>query len=183
MKFVAAARSSLGIPTVFNLLGPLTNPAGARHQLLGVFSPELTDRLAAVASRTGQRAGLGGPCRRWTGRAVHPRSHPRQRARRMGMCRTFVVDPGSLGLAYARLSDLQVETADESANAIRLMAQGRPGPVRDISVLNAAAALVVAEKVGDLSEGVVEAGEAIDDGRLEHTLAVLAHCSDPKSQI
>ena len=67
MKFVAAARTSLGIPTIFNVLGPLTNPARAKHQLLGVFSAELTDRLAAVLQRTGQRAGVGGACQRWPG--------------------------------------------------------------------------------------------------------------------
>ena len=59
MKFVAAARTPLGIPTIFNLLGPLTNPAKARHQVLGVFAPELTDRMAAGAQRAGQRAGVG----------------------------------------------------------------------------------------------------------------------------
>jgi anthranilate phosphoribosyltransferase len=176
MKFVAAARSSLGIPTVFNLLGPLTNPAKARHQLLGVFAPELTSRMASVLRELGSD-------RAWVVHAddgldeLSTLGPTRVSELKDGEVSTFTVEPEALGLPYARLSDLQIDTADESANAIRLMVQGAEGPIRDISVLNAAAALVVAGKAEDLREALPLAEDAIDSGRAEQTLEALARCS------
>jgi len=176
MKFVAAARTSLGIPTIFNLLGPLTNPARARHQLLGVFAPELTSRLATVLRELGSE-------RAWVVHAddgldeLSTLGPTRVSELKDGEVSSFTVDPQEVGLPYARLSDLQIDTADESANAIRLMVQGAPGPIRDISVLNAAAALVVAAKAQDLREAILLAEDAIDSGRAEHTLDALARCS------
>jgi anthranilate phosphoribosyltransferase len=177
MKFVAGARSSLGIPTIFNLLGPLTNPAGARHQLLGVFSPELTDRLAAVLRELGSE-------RAWVVHAddgldeLSTLGLTRVSELKDGEVNTFSVDPAEVGVPYARLSDLQADTPEDSANAIRLMVQGKPGPVRDVSVLNAAAALVVAGKADELREAVPIAEDAIDSGRAERTLAALVRCSN-----
>src|SRR4051812_2104030 len=177
MKFVAAARTSLGIPTVFNLLGPLTNPAKASHQLLGVFAPELTDRLATVLRELGSE-------RAWVVHAddgldeLSTIGPTRISELRDGEVRTFSLDPQDVGLAYARLSDLQADTPLDSANAIRLMVQGKPGPVRDISVLNAAAALVVAGKSGGLKEAMVLVEDAIDTGQAERTLGALVRCSN-----
>ena len=153
MKYVAEARKALGIPTIFNLLGPLTNPGRAQHQLLGVFAPELTDRLAAVLRELGSaRAwvvhaddGLDeistlGPTRiSESARGPHPHLDTR---------------PEGIGIAYARLSDLQVETIEEAAEALTSVLQERPGPKRDIALLNAAAAMVIAEKAEDLKEGL-----------------------------
>lgn len=176
MKFVASARSALGIPTIFNLLGPLTNPAGARHQLLGVFSPELTDRLATVLRELGST-------RAWVVHAndgldeLSTLGPTRVSELRGDDVRTFQVDPQDLNMAYARLSDLQADTPDESANMIRLMLQGKPGPIRDISVLNAAAALVVAERAGELAEAIPVIEEVIDSGKAQATLDALVRCS------
>src|SRR3954454_20493838 len=176
MKYVAAARTSLGIPTVFNLLGPLTNPAKARHQLLGVFSPELTDRLATVLRELGSTHA-------WVVHAddgldeLSTIGPTRVSELKGGEVRTFSVRPDEVGVPYARLTDLQADTADDSANMIRLMVQGKPGPIRDISVLNAAAALVVAGKAAELREAVPVAEDAIDSGRAERTLEVLVRCS------
>jgi len=176
MKFVAPARTSLGIPTVFNLLGPLTNPAKARHQLLGVFAPELTDRLATVLRELGSE-------RAWVVHAddgldeLSTLGPTRVSELRDGEVHTWSLDPSQFGIPYARLSDLQVNGADESAGAIRRMLEGQKGPVRDITILNAAAALVVAEHAADLPQGLRLAREAIDSGRGRQTLEWLTRCS------
>src|SRR3954469_5529128 len=112
MKFVAAARTSLGVPTIFNMLGPLTNPARARHQLLGVFAPELTDRLAEVLRELGSEHA-------WVVHAddgldeLSTLGRTRVSELRNGEVRTFHVRPEEVGMAYARLSDLQADTADD----------------------------------------------------------------------
>ena len=95
-----------------------------------------------------------------------------------GHIRTFIVDPSEVNLPYARLSDLQVETPDESAAAILAMVQGQRGEVRDISVLNAAAAMVVAERALDLREGVRLAQSAIDEGAVDGVLQRLVTASN-----
>src|SRR6186997_451443 len=116
MKHVAAARTSLGIPTIFNLLGPLTNPGRAKHQLLGVFAPELTDRMATVL------LGLGST-RAWVVHAmdgldeISTLGPTRLSELRNGHVRTWTFDPASVGLPNARLSDLQIETLDEATDA------------------------------------------------------------------
>jgi anthranilate phosphoribosyltransferase len=176
MKYVATARTSLGIPTIFNLLGPLTNPGGAKHQLLGVFSPDLTDRLATVLRELGSR-------RAWVVHAddgldeISTLGPTRVSELKDGQVRTFSLDPQSVGIGYARLSELQAASPEDSANLIRLMLQGKPGPVRDIAVLNAGAALYVGEKAGSLQEGVTAAENAVDSGKAEATLAAWVRSS------
>ena len=177
MKFVAASRTALGIPTIFNLLGPLTNPGKARHQLLGVFAPELTDRLATVLRELGSE-------RAWVVHAddgldeLSTLGPTRVSELMNGEVRTWSLDPADLGLPYARLSDLQVHSADESADRIGQLLAGKAGPVRDIVALNAAAALVVAGKAADLAQALRLAGEAIDGGRAKRTLEALVRCSN-----
>jgi anthranilate phosphoribosyltransferase len=176
MKFVASARTALGIPTVFNLLGPLTNPAKARHQLLGVFAPELTDRLATVLRELGSE-------RAWVVHAddgldeLSTLGPTRVSELRDGDVRTWTLDPKTLGVAYARLSDLQVNSADESAETIRRVLRGERGPARDIAALNAAGALVVAGAEPDLPRALARVGAAIDAGEGQRTLDTLAQCS------
>jgi anthranilate phosphoribosyltransferase len=173
MKFVAPARTALGIPTIFNLLGPLTNPGRAKHQLLGVFAPELTDRLASVLRE------LGSQCA-WVVHAddgldeLSTLGPTRVSELKNGEVRTWHIHPAELGLPYAKLSDLQVKSAAESAEIIRRVMNGEPGPARDIALLNAAAALVVAEKVPNLGEALRVAGAAIDTGSAARSLAALA---------
>ncbi len=174
MKFVSQARTSLGIPTIFNLLGPLTNPAGARHQLMGVFTPELTDRLAAVLRELGS-------VRAWVVHAedgldeLSTLGPTRVAELRDGKLTSWTFRPQDLGLPYARLSDLQVSTADESAEAIRSVLAGKHGPARDIVLLNAAAALVVADHSPDLPTAWARCSEAVDSGATRHTLDALVH--------
>src|SRR4051812_15528042 len=153
MKFVAAARTSLGIPTIFNVLGPLTNPARAKHQLLGVFSADLTDRLAAVLQRLGSE-------RAWVVHAndgldeLSTIGPTRVSELESGHVHTWKLDPKELGIPYARLSDLAISTVDEAAAALMKVLSGEKGPMRDVAALNAAAGLVIAEKARDLREAL-----------------------------
>jgi anthranilate phosphoribosyltransferase len=176
MKFVANARTSLGIPTIFNVLGPLTNPARAKHQLLGVFSAELTDRLAAVLQHLGSE-------RAWVVNAhdgldeLSTIGPTRVSELRDGRISTWTLDPAKLGLSYARLSDLQVSSVEEAADMLRMVMQGTMGPMRDIALLNAAAGLVIAGKSRDLKDGLVVAADAVDSGRAQRTLEALIRAS------
>ena len=176
MKFVAGARTSLGIPTIFNVLGPLTNPARARHQLLGVFAAELTDRLATVLRELGSE-------RAWVVHAddgldeLSTIGPTRVSELWNGHIKTWTLDPAKLGLPYARLSDLQVGSVEEAADSLRLVLQGVVGPMRDIATLNAAAALVIGGKARDLKDGLVMAADAIDSGRAAQTLEKLIRAS------
>ena len=177
MKFVAPARTALGIPTIFNLLGPLTNPARARHQLLGVFAPELTDRLATVLRELGSE-------RAWVVHAddgldeLSTLGPTRVSELHHGEVRTWTLDPSRLNLPYARLSDLQVNSAQESADMIRGVLWAQTGPPRDIVALNAAAALLVAGRAKELPEALRLAEDAIDSGRAQRTLEALVRCSN-----
>lgn len=177
MKFVAAARSALGIPTIFNLLGPLTNPGRARHQLLGVFAPELTDRLAEVLGELGSE-------RAWVVHAddgldeLSTIGPTRISELRQGDVHTWHLDPRALGIPYARLSDLQVDGAEDSARVIRGIMEGQSGPARDIAALNAGAAIHIAGQAFDVAEGMRLAREAIDSGEARKTLELLVRCSN-----
>jgi anthranilate phosphoribosyltransferase len=163
MKHAAPVRREIGIRTVFNVLGPLTNPAGARHQLLGVARPELAPMLAAVLARLGARHAL----------VVHGAdgldelsltgpSHVHEV--RDGAIREFEVTPSELDLGAAPLDAVRGGSPQENAQTFRAVLKGEPGPVRDIVLLNAAAALVAADAASSLREGVAAARAAIDSG-------------------
>ncbi|MCS7033713.1 MAG: anthranilate phosphoribosyltransferase [Phycisphaerae bacterium] len=177
MKHVAAARTSLGIPTIFNLLGPLTNPARASYQLLGVFAPELTDRLATVLRELGSR-------RAWVVHAddgldeLSTLGPTRVSELRDGHVRTWTLEPKSLGLEYARLSDLQCQSVAESARMIRNILAGQPGPTRDIALLNAAAGLVIVGRCPDLPSALHAATNAVDSGAARRALEALIEASN-----
>jgi anthranilate phosphoribosyltransferase len=176
MKHVGPARASLGVPTIFNMLGPLANPARAKHQLLGVFSPELTDRFAQVLRELGST-------RAWVVHAedgldeLSTLGPTRVAELHDGHVRSWTLNPADYGVPFGRLSDLQVNSVDESASAIRDILDGKPGPRRDIALLNAGAALVVAGMSRDLRQGIAVAAEAIDSGRARHTLELLVRYS------
>jgi len=164
MRHVGDVRRRLGVRTLFNCLGPLANPAGASYQLLGVGRAEWLDRLAAALARLGTRhallvcgkdgldeVSLSGPTqvREVKGNTVNSREWT----------------PDDLGLTTCRLDELRVEGPQESAAVIRAVLQGEEGPARRIVLANAAAALLAAEKVTSLPEGVAQAAQAIDSGR------------------
>src|SRR5690606_7321833 len=142
--------------TIFNLLGPLTNPAGARRQLLGVFDPRWVEPLARVLGALGaERAwsvhGLGMDEVTTTGESQVAEW-------RDGQIRLFTITPEAVGLPRAALSDLTGGSPAENAVALRALLAGEKGPYRDIVLLNAAAALLVADKVETLRDGVSLAG-------------------------
>jgi anthranilate phosphoribosyltransferase len=176
MKFVGAARTSLGIPTIFNLLGPLTNPAKARHQLLGVFAPELTDRLATVLRELGSE-------RAWVVHAddgldeLSTIGPTRVSELKDGHVTTWRLDPKQLGMPYARLSDLQVNSVDQAADCLQRVLAGERGAMRDVALLNAAAALVVAGRSNEIGEALNVVSAAVDSGQAKRALDTLIQLS------
>ena len=177
MKRVAPVRKAMGLATVFNILGPLTNPAGARRQVLGVNRPELTETIARVLKELGAvRAwivhGLDGLC----DLTITARTQVTEL--KDGKIETFYVQPESFGLPRGSLSDLFVDSPQASADAIREIFDGELGPRRDHAALNAAAALVVADVATDLADGIARANAAIDSGEAAQKLERLAEESN-----
>ncbi|WP_413203486.1 anthranilate phosphoribosyltransferase [Rhodospirillum sp. A1_3_36] len=172
MKYVAPVRGELATRTIFNLLGPLANPANAKLELMGVFSAQWVEPLAEVLGRLGAE-------RAWV---VHgsdgldeiTTTGPTMVAEfRGGVVHEFTITPEDAGLPRAKPDDLKGGTPEENAQAIRAMLDGAPGAYRDIVVLNTAAALVVASKATTLEGGATLAQEAIDSGAAKATLAKL----------
>jgi anthranilate phosphoribosyltransferase len=164
MRHVGDVRRRLGVRTLFNCLGPLANPAGASYQLLGVGRAEWLDRLAAALARLGTRHALL-VCGK-DGLDEVSLSGPTQ-VREVKGNRVSVREwtPDDFGLTPCRLDELRVEGPEESAAVIRAVLQGEEGPARRVVLANAAAALLAAEKVTSLPEGVAQAVQAIDSGR------------------
>lgn len=172
MKHAIGPRREIGIRTIFNILGPLTNPAGADRQVLGVYREELVEKLASVLKNLGCKRGF----------VVHGMD---------GMdeitltCETRiaevtpegvkpgVVRPEELGLALCSMDELRGGDAKENAGIVRSILDGARGPKRDIVLLNAAYALVAAGKAATPAEGVTMAAEAIDSGRAKEQLQKL----------
>ncbi len=177
MAHAAEARLALGTRTIFNLLGPLANPAGVRRQLVGVFAPRWLRPVAEVLGRLGAE-------RAWV---VHGQgldeltlAGPTEVVEwRDGGCRAFVVRPEDAGLAPAPLSAIAGGDAVHNADALLGVLWGQLGAYRDTVLLNAAAALVVAGRVEGLREGVAVAAESIDDGRADEALRALKRETAP----
>jgi anthranilate phosphoribosyltransferase len=166
MRHVIPVRRELGVPTAFNLLGPLANPGRARYQLVGVGDGRVAERVATVLA-------VAGAGRAWV---VHgddgldelsttAPSRVFEWRPGNGGAHSFVVDPAELGLPKARLDELRGGDAAMNARAVKEVLSGASGPHRDIALLNAAAALVVVGDARDLHEGLVIAGESVDSGR------------------
>ncbi len=176
MRHVGHVRAELGTRTIFNLLGPLANPAGTKFQIVGVFAKEWVEPIANVL-------GLLGVKRAWV---VHGSdgldeltttgiSHVA--ALDAGKISTFNISPKNAGLPEAKLEDLTGGDATENAAHLRAVLQGNRGPLRDIVLLNAAAALLVAGKAKSLREGVTLGAESIDSGNAGRVLDALAQLS------
>jgi len=183
MKHVMAARRELGFRTVFNLLGPLTNPAGANAQIIGVAAAALTDPLARVLAELGTfRAfvvhGADGLDE------ISNTGESRISEVREGVVRTFTVRPEDFGLPQASIGDLRGGDRDQNAQIIRALVGGEHGPRRDIVLMNAAAALVAGTRARDLAEGVELAARAIDTGaareKLDRLVALSRKLADDK---
>jgi anthranilate phosphoribosyltransferase len=171
MRHVGPVRAEIGFRTVFNLLGPLSNPAGAKRQVMGVYDPRLLEPLAEVLGRLGAT-------RAWT---VHGQGLDELTTTgetevaewKDGAVSRFTVTPEDAGLPPASLDALRGGDAEENAAALRALLDGATGAYRDIVLLNAAAALVVADRAADLAEGAAQAAAVIDDGRAAKALADL----------
>jgi len=177
MKYAAPVRKALAVQTIFNVLGPLTNPAGARRQVIGVFDGELTETIASVLGALGAERAM----------VVHAEDgldelstiSPTKVSELIdGAVTTRTVQPEDFGLARARMEDIAVTSVSESAEIIRAVLSGGSGPARDIVLLNAAAALVVAGKADDVPAGLAAAAEAIDSGAAAASLERLVQVSN-----
>jgi len=181
MKYAGPVRKKLGIRTIFNLLGPLTNPAGARRQVLGTSKPELTDLLAQVlAARNARHAWVvHGDTGTGQGLCDLTITGPTRITEvRQGQIRTFTVHPADLGFEPAPLEALLVDSPQASAAAMRDILSGNDqGPRRQHALLNAAAALVVAGLADDLPTALTAAVDALDSGAAKATLRHLAETS------
>ena len=169
MRHAGPVRREIGLRTIFNLVGPLANPACVRHQLLGVFAADRTATLARVLARLGSESvwvvhGADGMDELST-------TGPNRIAMlSRGEIREERLDPRDVGLPRARLEDLAGGSAGENAARIRAVLAGEKGPARDVVVLNAAAALVVGGAVPDLEAGLEAAAESIDSDRARRVL-------------
>ena len=176
MRHVGPSRVELGTRTIFNLLGPLSNPAGVKRQLVGVFAPEWVEPLAHVLKDLGAEAvwvvhGEGLDEMTTTG--------PTRIAElRNGTVRMFEVEPSQAGLATTTPDMLKGGEAAQNAKALKAVLDGAPGAYRDIAILNAAGALVVADKAADIAEGARMAAQSIDSGAARARLDALIRVSN-----
>jgi len=163
MKYVALARRQMGIRTIFNMLGPLTNPAGANTQVVGVYASHLTELLAQVLKELGSKRAL----------VVHGSDgldeititcETKITELNNGHLETYFVSPEAFNLTRAAPSDIQGGDASQNSEIVVEVLRGERGPRRDIVLLNAAAAFLAGSKVSDLKEGILLAAESIDSG-------------------
>ncbi len=177
IKHAMPARRALGFPTIFNLLGPLTNPAGARRQLIGVYASPLADLLAHALGRLGSdramvvhgHGGLDELSIAGANEIVDCRD---------GLVRSKRSEPEKIGIATGPDANLAALDLDDSARIITRVLNGEAGPCLEMVVLNAAAALVVAALADDLTQGVERAREAIASGRARDALTSLINSSN-----
>ncbi len=178
MRFVGPARREIGIRTVFNILGPLTNPAGAQHQLVGVGHPDIAQKLASALQRLGSQhailvhadegldeLGIAGP------------SAVTELDARTGDIRTFRVAPEDFGLPRGTLRDLKGGSVSENVAITLRVLRGEPGPRRAITLLNAGAGIYAANAAESFADGIGLAASAIDSGKALAALEQLAALS------
>ncbi|MFC1994205.1 anthranilate phosphoribosyltransferase [Chloroflexota bacterium] len=177
MKHAIGPRRELGLRTIFNILGPLANPAQAKRQLLGVYSPDLTEIMAEVLRTLGSEHafvvhGADG-LDEFSTTGINRVSQLHD-----GKVETYSLDPWEMGIARAELSDLSGSTVEENVAITRALLGGERGPKRDVVLLNTAAALVVGGKAKVFKEGLVLAAEAIDSGAAMRKLEALVEFSN-----
>jgi len=172
MKYATPVRREMGIRTVFNILGPLTNPANAKAQLMGVYDGGLTETLARVLGKLGlERAmvvhGLDGLDE------ISNLGKTQISELSGGRVRTYIVEPKDFGFGLAKPEDIRGYDAEGNAILLLKLLRGGDGPRRDVMLMNAAAAAIVGGKASNFKEGVEVAKEAIDSGRAYEKLRTL----------
>jgi len=176
MRFASSPRREIGIRTVFNILGPLTNPAGARSQVLGIADGALGEKMVRVLQHLGSQHALvvhgedgldevsiAAPTRIWE--------------LKEGKIDSYSLTPEDLGLTRASHDAIRGGSANENMVAMKLVLSGQKGPHRDVVLLNATAALVAGDAVKDLRQGIAVASETIDSGKAMEKLRALAELS------
>src|SRR5712671_2079058 len=176
MRHAGPVRKELGVRTAFNLLGPLTNPAGATRQLVGVPRPDLTELMARSLMELGSQ-------RAWV---VHgadgidemsTTGETKVTECKDGTINTFYLHPGDVGLPKAAAGSLKGGDAHENARIIEGVLAGERGPARDVVLLNAGAGLLISGEAATVGEGILMASRAIDRGDARRTLDQLAAIS------
>ncbi len=182
MRHAAKARREVGIRSLFNMLGPLTNPAGANCQVLGVFAPELTEMFAKALQLLGARRAF----------VVHGHdgldeitvcAPTRVTELHDGLIRTYDLDPERILGRTAPSDALRGGSPEDNARILRSILEGAPGPCRDVVVLNAAAALVAAGSAEDLREGVNLAEKSLDSGAARSKLDALVRFTQERAPV
>ena len=177
MQFAAGPRKEIGIRTVFNILGPLTNPAGAKAHLIGVADPAYGEKMARVLGTLGSTHAL----------VVHGNDgldeitlgdETQVWEMKRGEVSSYVISPEELGFSRVKREVLQAGNIAESMRMLRVVLGGTPGPARDIVLMNSAAALVAADRATTLQEGVCLAAESIDSGRALEKLDAFVRLSN-----
>ena len=172
MKYAVPVRKELGVRTVFNVLGPLTNPAGAEAQVLGVFDSNLTESLANVLKNLGTKRAF----------VVHGNdgldeitttTTTRISELNNDVVKTYDFNPGEYGIRKANLEEIKCDSSEESAEIIISVLDGKKGAARDIVVLNAAAAIAASGKVDSIKDAISLAEESIDSGKAKQALEKL----------
>ena len=178
MKHVAPVRKELGVKTIFNILGPLTNPAKATHQMMGVYSRDLVEPLVQVLRNLGlKRAmvvhGADGLDEITTTRETFIGEYNGKEIL------SYDIRPEELGITLAAEEEIKGGELKDNVDILQSVLSGKKGPKRDIVVLNAAYALYIAEKVKNISEGLNLAKEAIDSGKADAKLKSLIKFTKP----
>jgi anthranilate phosphoribosyltransferase len=177
MKYVGPIRKELGIRTVFNVLGPLTNPASPKYQVLGVFDESMLPEMAAILPKLGVERGM----------VIYSRDHMDELTASAdnAVCefgpdgvKTYVVRPEDFGMTRCAKADLVGGTPEENAAITRAILTGEAGPRRDTVLLNAGAGLYIAGKAATLADGVKLAAETIDSGKALATLEAYIQASN-----
>jgi anthranilate phosphoribosyltransferase len=176
MRHVGPTRAELGTRTIFNLLGPLSNPAGVRRQMVGVFAPEWVEPVAETLKALGAE-------RAWVAHGdgldeITTTGETRIAELLDGKVGTFTLTPEAVGLKRYRKEDLRGGDSAYNAAALRMLLDGAPGAYRDTVLMNAGAGLVVAGRAASIEDVVAKAAEAIDSGKAAKTLDRLVTISN-----
>jgi anthranilate phosphoribosyltransferase len=172
MKYAAGPRREIGIRTIFNVLGPLTNPAGATAQVLGVYDPGLTEKIAHVLKKLGTREAFV-VCGEGTFDEISICSSTRVSHLKDNKVNTYEITPEEYGFKRATPESIKGGNAQENARIIREILGGEKGPKRDMVLLNAAAAFVAAGLDTDIKQGIERAKDSIDTGQAREKLSSL----------
>jgi anthranilate phosphoribosyltransferase len=177
MKYAVQPRRDIGIRTIFNILGPLTNPAMASHQLIGIYSGDLVGLIAHVLKNLGTACAM----------VVHGLEGldeislcgPTKVAElRDGQIKEYVIEPEPFGLKRCRLEDLRGGSAEQSAAIVRAVLERKPGPARDVVLLNSGAALYVSGSAATIQDGIGLAARSIDSGKARQKLEQLVEMTN-----